>query len=165
MNRRYHELAKRIRRECLEIDRVVATTQRHWHKSKTADDIDAYLNSVALNLHGFYSGLERLFELIAIEIDGTQLKGEQWHRELLRQMAQDIPETRPPVLEPKIAEQLDDYRKFRHLIRNIYTTNLVPPRLAELVLPLPSLWTQVKNELHTFADYLEEIAQADLDKT
>jgi hypothetical protein len=70
---RYKALAQRIRRECVEIDRVVTATQRHWHKSKTADDIDAYLNSVALNLHGFYSGLERLFELIAIEMDGTKL--------------------------------------------------------------------------------------------
>lgn len=28
-------------------------------------DQDIYLDSVALNLHGFYSGLERLFELVA----------------------------------------------------------------------------------------------------
>jgi len=29
-----------------------------------------YLDSAALNLHGFYSGLERLFELIARHVDG-----------------------------------------------------------------------------------------------
>ena len=38
--------------------------------AQTAIDQDAYLNSVALNLHSFYSGLERIFELIAQELDG-----------------------------------------------------------------------------------------------
>lgn len=161
MSNRYRELAKRIRRECADIDRVVTIAQRHWHKSKTAEDIDAYLNSVALNLQSFYSGIERLFELIAIEIDGARPKGDQWHIELLRQMTLDIPDTRPPVLTSEIVEQLDEYRKFRHLIRNIYTMNIVPQRLAEIVLPLPSLWTQVKDALLKFAEYLDEVAPSD----
>lgn len=85
-------------------------------------------------------------------------KGEQWHIELLRQMTLDIPEIRPPVLTSEIAEQLDEYRKFRHLIRNIYTINIVPQRLAEIVLPLSSLWTQVREALLRFAEYLDEVA-------
>jgi len=161
---RYTELAKRIRRECVEIDRIVTVTQRHWHKSKTADDMDAYLNSVALNLHGFYSGLERLFELIAVELDRNPPSGEQWHIALLRQMTLDVPTTRPPVLQIEIVSKLDAYRKFRHLIRNIYTTNIVPGELEKLIIPLPQLWAQIKNQLDTFADYLNELARADEDK-
>jgi len=43
-----------------------------------------YLDSAALNLHGFYSGLERLFELIARHVDGAIPSGETWHRDLLQ---------------------------------------------------------------------------------
>lgn len=94
---------------------------------------------MALNLHSFYSGLERLFELIALEFDGGLLGGDAWHTELLRQIALDVPDVRPPVLQPNTATQLDEYRKFRHRIRNIYATNLDPDRMAPLVIGLPAL--------------------------
>ena len=67
---------------------------------------------MALNLHSFYSALERVFELIALELDGGALGGESWHIELLRQMSLDVPDVRPPVLQPDTAVRLDEYRKF-----------------------------------------------------
>jgi len=72
---------------------------------------------VALNLHSFYSALERVFELIALELDGGALGGENWHTELLRQMSTDVPGVRPPVLQPDTAAGLDEYRKFRHRMK------------------------------------------------
>jgi hypothetical protein len=38
-----------------------------------------YLDSVALNLHSFYTALERVFELIATTIDQEKPQGENWH--------------------------------------------------------------------------------------
>jgi len=49
------------------------------------------LDGVALNLHGFYAGLERLFELIAAIVDGTVPQGANWHQILLEQMATEAP--------------------------------------------------------------------------
>lgn len=63
----------------------------------------AYLDSVALNLHGFYAGLERLFELIVRRVDGALPDGETWHRDLLQRMTQDIVEIRPAVLSQDTA--------------------------------------------------------------
>ena len=40
---------------------------------------------MALNLHSFYSALERIFELIAQELDGGVLGGDAWHTEMLRE--------------------------------------------------------------------------------
>ena len=114
MMARYQTLAQRIRTEIEEIERTQATIQRHWQSARSASvDQDAYLNSVALNLHSWYSGLERIFELIAIELDGGTLGGETWHTELLRQMTLDLPEVRPPVIQKETADRLDEYRKFR----------------------------------------------------
>ena len=49
---RYQALAQRIRLELDELDRVTGAMQRHWRGARTVPaDQDAYLNSVALNLH------------------------------------------------------------------------------------------------------------------
>ena len=118
---RYQVLSRRIELELGELERTQAAAQRHWQTARTTTiDQDAYLNSVALNLHGFYSGLERIFELIAQELDGGVVGGDAWHTELLRQMALDVPDVRPPVLQMVTADQLDEYRKFRHRIRNAW---------------------------------------------
>lgn len=110
---RYRALAQRIQLELEEIERAERAIARHWKSARAAvADQDAYLNSVALNLHGWYSGFERLFELIAVEIDGGALGGEAWHTELLLQMTLDLAETRPPVIQKEIAAQLDEYRSF-----------------------------------------------------
>jgi hypothetical protein len=37
---------------------VVDRAQEGWHRASTSSD-DLYLDGVALNLHGFYAGLER----------------------------------------------------------------------------------------------------------
>jgi hypothetical protein len=77
MNVIYQELSDRIRGAVEDLDRVVERTLRAWPRAQTAsDDQDAYLDSVALNLHGFYSGLERLFEVIAGRVDGSVPSGE-----------------------------------------------------------------------------------------
>lgn len=129
---------------------------RRFQKART--DPDAFLNSVALNLHGFYSGVERSLELIALEIDGGTLGGEAWHAELLRQMQSSVSQVRPAVLSQETADWLDEYRKFRHRVRNIYATNLVPDRMQLLVRDLPSGWRRLRHELETFATFLENLA-------
>ena len=64
MNERVLRLAERIRSELADLDRLVARLQQAWaQRQRTHDDL--YLDSIALNLHGFYAGLERLFELVA----------------------------------------------------------------------------------------------------
>lgn len=164
MMARYQALAQRIRTEMEDLERTQAIIQRHWHSARSASgDPDAYLNSVALNLHSWYSGLERVFELIALELDGGTLGGEAWHTELLRQMALDLPNVRPPVIQRETAMHLDEYRKFRHRIRNIYATSLDPARMQSLVLELPSLWGEIRQEISTFLDFLAALALGDGD--
>lgn len=115
---------------------------------------------MALNLHGFYSGLERLFELIARHVDRALPAGEGWHHDLLQEMTKEIAERRPAVISPESASILDEFRRFRHLVRNVYTFNLVPQKMEPLIAALPRLWKQVQVELSAFADFLEELAQA-----
>ncbi len=159
---RYRTLAQRIELELEEIERTERAIVRHWKSARAAAvDQDAYLNSVALNLHGWYSGFERVFELIAVEIDGGALGGEAWHAELLRQMTLDLAETRPPVIQKDVAARLDEYRKFRHRIRNIYAASLDPARMQPLVAGLADLSPQLRGNLVDFVAFLNALAETD----
>jgi hypothetical protein len=148
-----NELAERIREEVAELQRVVARLQAGWQRAqKTADDF--YLDGVALNLHGFYSGLERLFELIATQVDDSLPDGAVWHKELLDQMAVEIPSVRPAVISEETRADLDPFRGFRHVVRNVYTHALLPERMAGLVSQSGPLFERLRVELLAFADFL-----------
>ena len=132
MSQRLSKIARRISQELNELDRVVRRAQQAWRRSQQSDD-DLYLDAVALNLHGFYSGLERLFELISANIDGTVPQGANWHRVLLEQMASEVPGVRPAVVSEAVLKALDEYRGFRHVVRYIYTLRLTGRRSARNV--------------------------------
>jgi hypothetical protein len=158
MTRPFQELSERIRGELLEMERIVQRALRAWPKAqKGLRGQEAYLDSVALNLHAFYTGIERLFELIARQLDHTLPMGETWHRDLLRQMGKDIPGIRPAVLDKESALDLDDFRRFRHLVQNIYTFNLVPDKMMNLIQVLPVLWARLRAELFAFAEFLDDL--------
>lgn len=138
---------------------VVKKALRAWKQttSETADQ-DLFLDSVALNLQNFYSGLERLFELISKDIDKEIPTGQTWHRELLRQIALDKPGVRPAVISESSVQALDEYRRFRHLVRNVYSIVLLPDRLGNLIAKLPETWIQIQQELKAFADFLQDLS-------
>ena len=77
--------AERIRSELANIEGVVSRVRRAMEASAgDAVDSDLYWDAVALNLHDFYTGLERVLRHIAAEIDGHLPAGGEWHQELLR---------------------------------------------------------------------------------
>lgn len=164
MTKIYEELIERINGEMPDLDRLVHRVSRAWSNAqRSPQELEIYLDSVALNLHGFYSGLERLFELIVRHVDQSIPGGEMWHRDLIQQMAQDKPNTRPAVISPNRVSSLDELRRFRHLVRNVYTFNLDSDKMKSLISNLPDLWNQVQAELLSFADFLSELVRAEQD--
>lgn len=157
MKRAYRAIAGRIRTELSELIRIVERTSRIWQHATTSAD-DYYVDAAALNLHGFYASLERLFEVVADGVDQTKPSGPHWHDELLRQMATEIPDTRPAVLSPQARDRLDRYRGFRHVVRNVYTFSLDPEQIEVLIRKLPATMEQIHRELQAFADFLELLA-------
>lgn len=158
---RYRRLAERLRSELDDLERETQRAQKSWQEARTSADPEPYLDSVALKLHAFYSGTERLFELIAAQVDEHVPESGAWHRELLDQMAQSMPEVRPSVINSDTAVALDEFRKFRHLVRNVYTDNLDPARMQNLLASLPGLWAQLKTQLTVFSDFLDQLSRAD----
>lgn len=159
---RYQLLALRIRDAVEDLQRTADRVTRAWQAAQSRQsEQDLLIDSAALNLHSFYSGVEQLCEAIALELDGGLPKGEAWHRDLLRQMTFDLAAVRPPVLSSETAQSLDEYRRFRHVVRNVYAEYLDPERIQKLVDTLSNLWPQLKTELTSFAEFLEGVSRAD----
>ena len=102
-----------------------------------------------------YSGIERIFERIAREVDMHISKGKQWHNQLLQQMAERRPE-RPPVISQKTLPRLKALLDFRHKVNNIYGDELVYAKAEAHAKPIAELFTTVSEELDTFIDFLTE---------
>lgn len=159
MNRRYVTIITRIEQELIDLQQVIQRIKEAWEKAKHTND-DLYLDSVALNLHGFYAGLERIFELIAGEIDGSVPEGKTWHQDLLKQMTLELKQVRPAVISRQSMNALDEYRGFRHVVRNIYTFDLSPTRLAPLVDGISDTFGKIESELKQFIAFVQR--QTDL---
>jgi hypothetical protein len=149
------ELVTRIHQELDEIPRVLARMNEGWERFCRTND-DYYLDGVALNLHGFYMGIERILTRIAETIDGDFPRGENWHLLLLQQMMIEVARVRPAVISTETGTKLDEYRRFRHVVRNVYTHNFDPVKLGKLVSSASELFAQIKAELLAFAAFLEQ---------
>ena len=79
----------------------------------------------------------------------------------MTQISEDVPGLRPAVIDRELVTGLDEFRKFRHVIRNIYTTNINPGRMQVLFDLLPVLWPQLKQELLSFADFLQTLDESE----
>lgn len=78
-----------------------------------------FYENLALKLHNFYTGCERIFQTIASELNGAPPTGFDWHRRLLERMGAAW-QGRPALLAPGSVENLREYLAFRHVVRNIY---------------------------------------------
>jgi hypothetical protein len=148
-------LAARIRTDLSELTLLVARAKQGWERAEKKDD-DYYLDGVALNLHGFYSGLEKIFEKIAATIDGSVPTAVNWHQELLNQMCMDIPGVRPAVISEELRDLLEDYRGFRHVVRNVYTFHLNPEKMERLIAKIDLVLEKLTAELMAFATFIVE---------
>ena len=99
--------------------------------------------------HDFYNGVERISIRIAAELGGIP-RGEQWHRQLLDDMALDLEDLRPAVISAELRTRLQSFLRFRHLFRNIYGQELDPGRLAEIASTYEPVHHQFQMELSDF---------------
>ncbi len=113
-------LAQRIVKEFQSINIAIERAVMAWQRFEQTND-ELYVDSAALNLQGAYNGVERLFEIIARDIDGEQPAGKNWHQQLLQQMAMEVNSIRPAIISVSSLQGLDKYRAFRHIVRHVYS--------------------------------------------
>jgi len=98
--------------------------------------------------------VEKLFERIAKGLDNHLPSGESWHRALIGQMAADVENVRPVVISAALATQLDESRRFRHVVRSVYSYELDAERLGVLVSDSFEVYALIEKELVDFSRWL-----------
>lgn len=155
MNR--NKLTQRISDERTKIERTVRSITELLQEIEVAVPRHRkfFEELTAKNLVEVYSGIERIFERIANEIDMHMPSRGGWHKDLLAQMAARSPE-RPPVISEVTRRSLRQLLKFRHKVNNIYGDELIYAKAEKHAKQVRKLFDNVSEELDTFTDFLSE---------
>jgi hypothetical protein len=120
---------------------------------------DICAESLALKLHNFYTGCERIFQIIASELNGGLPSSYDWQRRLLNRMSKPQ-DYRPAVLREDTLYKLNEYLSFRHVVRNIYGFELEKQKLENLVNNYYNTWSQVQEDINSFILWLKTTADS-----
>lgn len=148
----------RIYRELNRLEQATVTVQESLQLAEQRpDEARFFVAAAAFEMHSFYTGLEKIFEVIAKRIDQQLPRESQWHSILLNQMAQEIADIRPAVISDETHLHLRDFLGFRHVIRNVYVFNLRSEDVTLLGRKLPNTFALVQHDLRQFVDFLNTI--------
>jgi predicted nucleotidyltransferase len=91
------------------------------------------LVALAGYVHGFYTGVESIFERLAVGLEEGIPRGEYWYVDLLNQMADPQAGRRPAVIDEPLRARLREYLRFRHFFRHAYDYEMEWSKLRPLV--------------------------------
>jgi len=160
--------AKALRRLIAAVEKELERL-RELRTEKQSIDVDtAHPRVLGSLLHDFYTGIERLFQKIALELEGGVPKGADWHRELLEDMTLEIRDVRPPVITEPLRKDLDEYLRFRHLFRSLYGFELERDRMRPLMERFDATFAEFERQMTDFLATLSDLAkglEVDLSET
>jgi hypothetical protein len=138
-----------------ELEQQIKTTRLQM--AANPDLTMIFYESLALKLHNFYTGCERIFQIVASDLNGGLPTSFDWHRRLLDRMAISHPD-RPALLSNSTAQRLEEYLAFRHVVRNIYGFELKPERLEKLIAAHSEVWQQFDQDIQIFIGWLNQLS-------
>ncbi|MBI5402157.1 MAG: hypothetical protein HY959_02040 [Ignavibacteriae bacterium] len=159
MTKKFILLKHQIEEELAELTGVVNKIERMYDivKQGKAEDLSVYTDSLALNLHGFYSGIEKILETIVEKTGEGRPAGGKWHRELLQQVTFPVEGIRPPVLSSDTRKSLEGYLDFRHRVRNIYAYNIDFDKMELLIKQVRTTFDIFNSDMSNFLVFLTEM--------
>ncbi|MFQ5612361.1 MAG: hypothetical protein ACE5H9_09535 [Anaerolineae bacterium] len=157
-SREFKEIALDVEVELDQLARLRAEMEKVNRLVETMPELAHILyENQALKLHNFYTGCERIFRILASELNGALPTGYDWHKRLLERMAV-AHQGRPALISSQTARSLEKYLAFRHVVRNIYGYDLDTDRVAQLVAQQADVWQRFEAEVRTFVDWLRKTA-------
>jgi hypothetical protein len=104
-------------------------------------------------LHSFYTEIEKILKIIALDLDEQLSSSESWHRDLLNQMAAATA-SRPAVITTELRSSLGELLAFRHLFRGASIALMRWDKLAPLVAKVPMVHQEAVSQLQTFLRFI-----------
>ena len=152
---RLARVAAAIRQELDRVARVVAEAERGAVAFRSVSPSLLELRGLGDVIHDFYTGIERIFEKVAPELNGGVPAGPAWHRELLDNMTLDLPGVRPALVSAETARVLEEFLRFRHLFRNLYGFEIEWSRLRPLLERVGPAWNAFATDATRFLEFLD----------
>ena len=155
MNRK--KLTQRINDELVKIEDTLERIRRGLENIDVLPEQarEFIENTIATDLADIYSGIERIFERIANEVDGHLPRGSRWHKNLLQQMTKQRPE-RQPVISENTFLQLGKLLEFRHKVTNIYGRELKYDNTLVHAETIHELFAAVSQDFNNFTNSLTQ---------
>ena len=136
-----------LRARCRDVERIA---NRIEERRRTFDrGAAAEVDSLAYQLHNIYSAFEQLFEEVARFFE-NRIDEARYHADLIRRMQLEIRGIRPALLSEETASDLDELRRFRHLFRHAYATDLDPTKVAKLAAKAPGIRRAFEQDFELF---------------
>lgn len=108
------------------------------------------LHGLASYLHQFYTGVESIFERIAVRLGEGLPHGAYWHVDLLNQVAEAQAGKRPAVIDEPLRARLKEYLDFRHFFRHAYGYTLEWNQIRWKAESMSETLTMLGDQLHIF---------------
>lgn len=152
------EFAEDIERELARLEQLKDSITLVKDKRETMPKIaDILTENIALKLHNFYMGCERIFQLIASELNSGLPSGYDGHKRLLERMAREKMGM-PAVLRQETVDNLKEYLGFRHIVRNLYGYELEREKVDRLLIKYFAVWPAVDRDIREFIAWLRQLA-------
>lgn len=152
--RRLHTLLARMREDWRIAETVHARSLEALERVNSEGADNVTVGAVAVYLQNVYSAIEQILSRIATEIDGAQPSGSEWHRDLLDQMAIDVPDVRPPLLDKTLSADLDLLRRFRHVVRHAYADAFDWNEMQDTLRAEKRIMDRIPDALNRFEGFL-----------
>lgn len=107
-------------------------------------------------LHSFYTEIEQIFKVIALDFDQHLPESDAWRRDLLSQMS-IATAARPAVVSRDLVPRLSELLAFRHLFRGASIALMRWNKLAPLVVTVSDVHDQVVREITDFQRFLTTV--------
>lgn len=118
------QLAAEVALETNALGRIVAELSAIAHEAEAEDpDFRTVIAAGAL-LQQFYNGVENILKRLSHFLGQPLPEGDRFHITLLDRFTVPTQPPYPPLLDADLAADLDHYRQFRHVFRQIYSFDL-----------------------------------------
>jgi hypothetical protein len=107
--------------------------------------------TIGAGIRNVYNGMEDIIKTVARRVDAYVPDGDQWHQELLDQMAAASP-TRPALVSREAYQNLTSLKSFRQVVNHNYGSAIKQEKVMENLVLLNETYGPFVLDIRAFID-------------
>jgi hypothetical protein len=148
------DLVEDIDGDLLRLARIYGDLEKSGDLIKKWDQQDIVyhklLEAAGTELHGLYTGIEKIFERIIIFKTGQRPQGKDFHKSILKTVHEEL-----KLTSSESKGFLERLSSFRHLFRHAYGIEWNPVEIVDCLSQTEQHWPAIRAELESFVTELK----------